>query len=121
MSRRDTIIVAVLINVGLLAILFMMAVNIDQDRMTPHFDVEYTLKQPAAAQQKSEEIAMVFNTTFGSQSIIDSFSIRRSALVYNVAYYTAIAGMEAVVDGILAMQRETLDVTPLQEYYPTSG
>ncbi len=68
---------------------------------------------------KSNEIALVFNTTFGAQSIIDSFSIRRSALVYNVAYFTTVAGAEAVVDGILALQRESLDVTPLQEYYPS--
>ncbi|MDT8442013.1 MAG: carbamoyl-phosphate synthase large subunit [Desulfuromonadales bacterium] len=65
---------------------------------------------------KSSQIDMVFNTTFGAQSIRDSFSIRRSALMHNVAYYTTVAGIEAAVDGILAMQRETLDVTPLQEY-----
>jgi carbamoyl-phosphate synthase large subunit len=67
---------------------------------------------------KSHEITMVFNTTFGAQSVADSYSIRRSALMYNVAYFTTVAGMKAAVDGILAMQRETLDVTPLQEYYP---
>jgi len=39
----------------------------------------------------------------------------------NIAYYTTVAGMNAVVDGILAMQRETLDVTPLQEYHPAIG
>ncbi|MEN8728857.1 MAG: carbamoyl-phosphate synthase large subunit [Desulfuromonadales bacterium] len=70
---------------------------------------------------KSNEISLVFNTTFGAQSIIDSFSIRRTALVYNIAYFTTIAGVEAVVDGILALQRETLDVTPLQEYYSQNG
>jgi len=67
---------------------------------------------------KSHEIAMVFNTTFGAQSVADSYSIRRSALMYNVAYFTTIAGMKAAVDGILAMRRETLDVSPLQEYHP---
>ena len=61
---------------------------------------------------------MVFNTTFGAQSVADSYSIRRSALMYNVAYFTTVAGMKAAVDGILAMGRETLDVKPLQEYYP---
>ncbi len=66
---------------------------------------------------KSHEIALVFNTTFGEQSIIDSFSIRRSAVVYDVAYFTTVAGMTAAVDGLLAMQRERLDVKPLQEYY----
>jgi carbamoyl-phosphate synthase large subunit len=70
---------------------------------------------------KSDEIALVFNTTFGAQSITDSFSIRRSALVYNIAYFTTIAGMEAVVGGICALQREALDVTPLQEYHTQSG
>jgi carbamoyl-phosphate synthase large subunit len=67
---------------------------------------------------KNHEIDMVFNTTFGAQSVADSYSIRRTALVYNLAYFTTVAGMKAAVDGILAMRRETLDVKPLQEYYP---
>ena len=70
---------------------------------------------------KSDEIAMVFNTTFGADSIEDSFSIRRTTLMSNVAYYTTVAGMCAAVDGIVAMQRESLDVTPLQEYHPKNG
>jgi carbamoyl-phosphate synthase large subunit len=65
---------------------------------------------------KNGEIDMVFNTTFGAQSIADSYSIRRSALIYGVAYYTTVAGMEAAINGIEAMQREDLDVSPLQEY-----
>ncbi|NIQ01226.1 MAG: carbamoyl phosphate synthase large subunit, partial [Nitrospinaceae bacterium] len=67
---------------------------------------------------KSQQIAMVFNTTFGAQSIIDSFSIRREALMNNIAYFTTVAGIRAAVDGILAMKRESLDSTPIQEYYP---
>lgn len=39
MSRRDTIIVAVLLNTGLLAVLFMMAINTD-DGLTPPSDVQ---------------------------------------------------------------------------------
>ena len=70
---------------------------------------------------KNNQITLVFNTTFGAQSIIDSFSIRRSALMNNVAYFTTVAGIQAAADGILALQRETLDVTPLQEYYPANG
>jgi carbamoyl-phosphate synthase large subunit len=70
---------------------------------------------------KNNEIAMVFNTTFGTDSILDSFSIRRTTLMNNLAYYTTVAGMCAAVDGILAMQRESLDVTPLQEYHPKNG
>jgi carbamoyl-phosphate synthase large subunit len=67
---------------------------------------------------KNNQITLVFNTTFGVQSIIDSFSIRRSALMQNIAYFTTVAGIQAAADGILALQRESLDVTPLQEYYP---
>jgi carbamoyl-phosphate synthase large subunit len=66
---------------------------------------------------KSREIAMVFNTTFGADSVSDSYSIRRSALMQNLAYFTTVAGIEAAVAGVLALQRESLDVTPLQEYY----
>ncbi len=70
---------------------------------------------------KNNQITLVFNTTFGTQSILDSFSIRRSALMQNVAYFTTVAGIQAAADGILAMQRESLDVTPIQEYYPQNG
>ncbi|NLC71516.1 MAG: carbamoyl-phosphate synthase large subunit [Desulfuromonadaceae bacterium] len=66
---------------------------------------------------KNGEIAMVFNTTLGARSVEDSFSIRRTALIYNVAYYTTVAGMIAAVEGIAAMRKENLDVKPLQEYY----
>ena len=66
---------------------------------------------------KSREICMVFNTTLGAQSVADSYSIRRSALMHEVAYFTTVAGIIAVTDGILAMLRENLDVKPLQEYY----
>jgi carbamoyl-phosphate synthase large subunit len=66
---------------------------------------------------KNNEIAMVFNTTFGAQSVTDSYSIRRTALMHSVAYFTTVAGMHAAVDGILAMQREGLDVETIQGYY----
>ncbi|MDH3997342.1 MAG: carbamoyl-phosphate synthase large subunit [Desulfuromonadales bacterium] len=70
---------------------------------------------------KNSDVTLVFNTTFGTQSIIDSFSIRRNALMYNVAYFTTVAGIVAAADGIVALKREGLDVTPLQEYYQVDG
>ncbi|HMB15206.1 MAG TPA: carbamoyl-phosphate synthase large subunit, partial [Pelovirga sp.] len=66
---------------------------------------------------KNREFAMVFNTTLGAASVADSYSIRRAALMNEIAYFTTVAGINAVTDGVLAMQRETLDVKPLQEYY----
>ena len=65
---------------------------------------------------KNGEICMVINTTQGAQAVADSFSIRRSALVNNIAYYTTIAGARAAVEGILTMAGELMDVKPLQEY-----
>ncbi|MEA3361865.1 MAG: carbamoyl-phosphate synthase large subunit [Thermodesulfobacteriota bacterium] len=67
---------------------------------------------------KSGEICLVFNTTLGAESITDSYSIRRSVIIYEIAYFTTMEGIKAGTDGILAMLRENLDVKPLQEYYP---
>jgi carbamoyl-phosphate synthase large subunit len=66
---------------------------------------------------KSREIHAVFNTTFGPKSVEDSYSIRRTALMNSVAYFTTVAGINAAVDGMLAMRRESLDVTALQDYF----
>ncbi|HEY6839012.1 MAG TPA: carbamoyl-phosphate synthase large subunit [Geobacteraceae bacterium] len=65
---------------------------------------------------KNNEIAMVINTTQGAQAVADSFSIRRNALMNNIAYFTTVAGAKAAVDGIMAMKEEELGVKPLQEY-----
>jgi carbamoyl-phosphate synthase large subunit len=69
---------------------------------------------------KSGEICLVFNTTMGAQSVADSYSIRRSVIIYEIAYFTTLEGIKAGTDGILAMLREDLDVKPLQEYYPST-
>lgn len=49
MSRRDTILVAVLINAGLLAVLFATAVN--RDPHTIHQNLSTTTEQPSAQEQ----------------------------------------------------------------------
>ena len=41
------------------------------------------------------DIALVINTSFGEQSARDSLSIRRTALLQNVPYFTTIAGVAA--------------------------
>jgi carbamoyl-phosphate synthase large subunit len=65
---------------------------------------------------KNGDIALVINTTHGAQAVADSFSIRRTALMHNLAYYTTVAGARAVADGILAIRQAELDVKPLQEF-----
>jgi len=63
------------------------------------------------------DVQLVVNTTEGSQALIDSFSIRRTALVRNIPHYTTVAGARAAVDAIDALRCGTLDVAPLQSYF----
>ena len=63
------------------------------------------------------EIQLVFNTTEGAQAIADSFSLRRTALVHHIPYYTTAAGARAAVQAICALQNGSLDVAPLQSYF----
>ena len=62
------------------------------------------------------DVQLVFNTTVGASSVIDSFSLRREALVRNVAYYTTIAAADAASRAILRLQQGELSVKSLQEY-----
>ena len=68
------------------------------------------------------EIALVVNTTVGGQAIKDSFSIRRSALVKDVPYFTTIAAARAAAAAIDALGKSAgaLDVRSLQEYHSSS-
>ena len=53
MSRKDTIIVALLINAGLLALLFMLAVNTDEDKVTDQPEISKTLAENQVAMPAS--------------------------------------------------------------------
>ncbi len=63
------------------------------------------------------QVAMVVNTTEGRQAILDSRSLRRSALLCNIAYFTTIRGARAAVEAIRASRSEPLTVQPLQGYH----
>ena len=65
-------------------------------------------------------VQLVINTTEGAQAIADSYTIRRSALVYNIPHYTTMTGAAAAVAAIEAMTRGSLEVAPLQAYFETS-
>ncbi|MFQ5901653.1 MAG: carbamoyl-phosphate synthase large subunit, partial [Thermodesulfobacteriota bacterium] len=66
---------------------------------------------------KNGEIAMVINTPLGTKSHKDSYSIRRTALVYNVPYVTTITGAKATAQAIDTILKEDLDVKSLQSYH----
>ena len=59
------------------------------------------------------DVQLVLNTTEGEQAIKDSFSLRRTALLHKVPYYTTLAGARAAVMAIAAMKEGALDVAPL--------
>jgi carbamoyl-phosphate synthase large subunit len=65
---------------------------------------------------KNGEVQLVFNTTEGKQSLSDSFSIRRSALMMKIPYYTTAAGADAAARAIAAIKAGELDVKPVQAY-----
>ena len=63
------------------------------------------------------EIQMVINTTEGAQAILDSYSIRRSALTNNVIHFTTMTASAACISAIQALKTSNLDVAPLQDYF----
>jgi carbamoyl-phosphate synthase large subunit len=67
---------------------------------------------------KDGMIHLVINTTEGSQSISDSFSIRRTALNLRIAYSTTMSGARAIVEAIKSLkQQQGLEVHSLQSYF----
>ena len=65
---------------------------------------------------KNGEVQLVFNTTEGRQSLQDSFSLRRTALMMKIPYYTTTAGALAAAQAIAVMAEGALEVRPLQSY-----
>ncbi|MGT2512994.1 carbamoyl-phosphate synthase large subunit [Sphingomonas panni] len=66
------------------------------------------------------DIAMIFNTTEGWQSLKDSESIRASAQSQKVPYFTTAPASGAVAQAIQALGARSLEVRPLQSYYSQS-
>jgi carbamoyl-phosphate synthase large subunit len=67
---------------------------------------------------RSGEIQLIINTAHGAQSVTDSFDIRRSALTQGVPNFTTIAAARATAHAIAALISRSLDVAPLQSYFP---
>ncbi|MBL8701454.1 MAG: carbamoyl-phosphate synthase large subunit [Alphaproteobacteria bacterium] len=69
---------------------------------------------------KNGDVQLVFNTTEGSQAMSDSFSLRQTALMGAIPYYTTVAGMRAAAEAIAALRAGALEVAPLQSYFRTA-
>jgi carbamoyl-phosphate synthase large subunit len=68
------------------------------------------------------QIDLLINTTAaGAQTLADSFSLRRTALMRNIPRYTTLSGAKAAVGAIAALQTGTLEVAALQSYLGQEG
>jgi carbamoyl-phosphate synthase large subunit len=65
---------------------------------------------------KNGEVQLMFNTTEGRQSLEDSFSLRRTALMMKIPYYTTAAGALAAARAVGARTEGGLEVRSLQSY-----
>ena len=65
---------------------------------------------------KNGEVQLVFNTTGGSKALLDSRSLRQTALLNKIPYYTTITGAIAATKAISAYKSGSLEVAPLQAY-----
>jgi carbamoyl-phosphate synthase large subunit len=65
---------------------------------------------------KNGDVQLVFNTTEGKQSLVDSFELRRTALMGKIPYFTTAAGALAAAQAIVVTSEAPLDVRPLQSY-----
>ena len=82
-------------------------------------DVEYVRKahegRPDIIDQiKNGDVAMVFNTTSGKQSLKDSFTLRRTALTQSVPYFTTAAAAKACVEALKMLSTQDYKVRSLQ-------
>jgi carbamoyl-phosphate synthase large subunit len=61
------------------------------------------------------EVQVVFNTAIGAAAVHDSFSLRRTSLMKQIAYYTTVAAADAASRAALRLKDKPLTVTSLQE------
>ena len=67
---------------------------------------------------KNGDIQLVLNTTETRSSESDSKSIRQTAVMQKVPYYTTLPGIiSAVTKAIAAQKADTITVRPLQDYF----
>jgi carbamoyl-phosphate synthase large subunit len=66
------------------------------------------------------DVDLIFNTTEGWQSLLDSKAIRTSALYGRIPYFTTAAASVAAAQAIGALRERKLEVRALQSYYSMS-
>ncbi|MFH1480799.1 MAG: carbamoyl-phosphate synthase large subunit, partial [Pseudomonadota bacterium] len=65
----------------------------------------------------NRDIDLVINTTSDKKAIAESYSIRRTALTFDIPYTTTLAGAKATALAIKAMREGDMQVKALQEHH----
>ncbi len=68
-------------------------------------------------QVQDKKINWIINTSMGTRTTEDSYTIRRSALDYHIPYTTTISGAKAMTMAIETLQKKDMEVKALQEYF----
>jgi carbamoyl-phosphate synthase large subunit len=66
---------------------------------------------------QDKEICWIINTSMGSRTTEDSYTIRRSALDYHLPYSTTITGALSMVKALETVRHSTIKVKAVQEYF----
>ncbi len=66
---------------------------------------------------QDKKIQWIINTSMGTRTTEDAYSIRRSALDYHIPYTTTISGAKAMTMAIETLHQNTIEVKALQEYF----
>lgn len=66
---------------------------------------------------EKDQLQLMFNTTEGVQSLADSRSLRRAALMAQIPYYTTFSGAQAACEAINYIKSEELQVIALQNHF----
>jgi len=66
---------------------------------------------------KNREVHFIINTVSGTKAQRDSFSIRQSALQYNVPFTTTISGALSAVHAIEMFKHKMIGIKSIQEYH----
>lgn len=66
---------------------------------------------------QNKEIQWIVNTSMGTRTTEDSYTIRRAALDYHLPYTTTIAGAESMMRAIATVQEESIEAKSVQEYF----
>ncbi|KPJ98073.1 MAG: carbamoyl phosphate synthase large subunit [Desulfobacterales bacterium SG8_35] len=66
---------------------------------------------------QDNQIQWIINTSLGSRTTEDSYSIRRSALDYHLPYTTTTSGALSMVRALETVQEKEIEVKAIQEYF----